>query len=229
MADLMGMDRVVNSILRKGKKAGKIVGVVKNFHFNSMRNSIEPLVLELVPQDIDNLLIRIRDKETAGTLEFIRKTWERLLPQYPFRSSFLEDDYLASTRSLSKTGDLLSVFSILAILISCLGLFGLSSYSAVRKTKEIGVRKVLGASNFSIIKNISMEFIYLVLLSNLIVWPVAYYVMNQWLQKFAYHTKLSLVVFILAGLATLTIALLTICYQTLKAARANPVDALRYE
>ena len=229
MAGLLGGKSVTGMTLKHGKETGKIVGVVKNFHFNSLEDSIGPLVLELKPQSVDNMLIRIKKGDTAATLAFIEQTWEKTLPQYPYHYSFLEDDYQSNMAGLSRTGYLLSIFSILAILISCLGLFGLSSYAAVRKTKEIGVRKVLGASNFNIIKHISREFITLVFLANLIVWPLAYYLLNNWLQNFAYHANLSLGIFVTAGLSTLGLSLLTLCWQTIRAARANPIDSLRYE
>ena len=229
MADLMGKESVIGMTLRQSDQARKIVGVVKNFHFNSLQNAIEPLVLELEPRSMDNLLIRIQGGDTASALDFIKQSWERIIPQYPFRYSFLEDDYQSNMLGLTRTGYLLSVFSILAILISCLGLFGLSSYSAVQKTREIGLRKVMGASVFSIIKYISREFIYLVLIANILVWPLAYYLLNQWLQRFAYHARLSLEIFVVAALLTLGISLLTICFQTIKAARTNPINSLRYE
>jgi predicted permease len=229
MAKLMGKNSLVGMTLVKGEQPGKIVGVVKNFHFNSLRNSIEPLVLQLEPQSLDNMLIRIQEGNTGAILAFIEQTWKEIIPQYPYRFSFLEDDYQANMVGLTRTGYLLSVFSILAILISCMGLFGLSSYAAARKTREIGLRKVLGASVFNIVENISREFIYLVLIANILVWPLAYYLLNNWLRQFAYHVNLSLGIFVMAGFLTLAIALLTIFYQTIKAARANPIDSLRYE
>jgi ABC-type antimicrobial peptide transport system permease subunit len=229
LADKMGRGSVMGKTLRQPGKVGRIVGVVKNFHFNSFQNTIEPLILELMPKSVDNLLIRISGSNTGAALSFIKETWKRIIPQYPFKYSFLEDDYQANLVGLNQTGFLVSIFSLLAILISCLGLFGLSSYSAVQKTREIGLRKVMGASVFSIIRYISREFIYLVLLANIIVWPVAFYLLNQWLSRFAYHTDLGWGTFAVAAVLSLGISLLTIAYQTIKAARTNPIDTLRYE
>lgn len=229
LADMMGNGSMIGRTLRQPGKVGRIVGVVRNFHFNSFQNTIEPLIMELMPKSVDNLLIRISDGDAAATLSFIKGTWKRIIPQYPFNYSFLEDDYQANLVGLNRTGYLASIFSLLAIIISCLGLFGLSSYTAVQKTREIGLRKVMGASVFSIIRYISREFIYLILLANIIVWPVAVYLLNQWLQRFAYHTDLGWGTFAAAAVLSLGISLLTIAYQTIKAARTNPINTLRYE
>ena len=229
MVKLMGKDSVIGSPLDRGDQPGVVIGVVENFHFNPLRYHIEPLVLQLDPREIDNVLIRIQPENFASTLSYIEDTWKEIIPHYPFQYSFLEEDYDRSVFRLKRTGYLLAAFAVLAIMISCLGLFGLSSYVAERRTKEIGIRKVLGASLPHIVQHISKEFMVLVVISNILIWPLAYYIMNSWLQNFAYRTSIEWWTFLLAGSVVLLIAVLTVSFQSLKAALANPVDSLRYE
>jgi len=162
-------------------------------------------------------------------LDFIEKTWQSIIPDYPFEYRFLIEDFERYYRAEERMGGLLKYFAILAVFIACLGLFGLASFTAEQRTKEVGIRKVLGASTRQITLLLCKEFFVLVLLSNIISWPVAYFVMKDWLQDFAYRSNLGVATFALAMGLALIIALLTVSFQAVKAAVANPVNALKYE
>ena len=172
---------------------------------------------------------RISVENMPGTLSRMRKTFTRLNPGIPFEYRFLDQDYDQLYRSQEKLGTLINGLGALALFISCLGLYGLAAFLAEQKTKEIGIRKVLGASVAGIVGFFSREFIQCVLLANLIAWPLAYYFMNEWLREFAYRINIGVGIFFISGLMALIIAMLAVGYQSIKAARANPVDSLRYE
>ncbi|HKJ31594.1 MAG TPA: FtsX-like permease family protein [Balneolales bacterium] len=175
------------------------------------------------------ILIKINSGNLPATMELLKKKWTEIIPQLPFDFSFLDETFDRQYKADEKLQAIFSNFGVLAIFISCLGLSGLASFTAEQRTKEIGIRKALGASISGIIFLLSKEFTKWVLIANLIAWPVAYFAMNQWLQNFAYRINIELGTFILAGVLALIIALLTVGYQAVKAAKANPVDALRYE
>ena len=210
---------------------GTIIGVVKNFHHSSLHRMIEPVVLKISPGRTNYLGIRIVSEQSdiAGTLTFLKRTIKKFEPNAPFEYEFLDRRLNNLYRADERTGKIFGYFTFLALFVSCLGLCGLNSFLVERHTKEIGIRKVLGASVTGIFILISRGFTKWIILANLIAWPIAYYFMNKWLQNFAYRTSLSIWTFILSGLAALFIALLTVSYQTIKAATANPVDSLRYE
>jgi putative ABC transport system permease protein len=210
------------------KEEKMVVGVVKDFHFQSMHNEIKPILIFCRPNN-NYIQIRIRSENIPETLGHIRKTFESFRTRYPFEYSFLDDNFNQMYNSERKLGQMLVSFSGLAVFIACLGIFGLASFTAERRTKEIGIRKVLGASVPIIIFLLSEGFLKWVIIANLISWPVAYYAMHKWLQRFAYRIDLGIGIFILSGVAALCIALLTVSFQTIKAATANPVDSLRYE
>ncbi len=210
------------------KEEKEVVGVVKDFHFQSMHNEIEPILIFCRSNDY-YIQIRIRSENIPETLGHIRKTFESFRARYPFEYSFLDDNFNRMYSSEQKLGQMLVSFSGLAIFIACLGIFGMASFTAERRTKEIGIRKVLGASVPRIIFLLSEGFLKWVIIANLISWPVAYYAMHKWLQRFAYRIDLGIGIFILSGIAALCIALLTVSLLTIKAATANPVDSLRYE
>jgi putative ABC transport system permease protein len=210
-----------------GRK-GKIVGVIRDFHTQSLRDEMAPIVL--LPTEAANYLcIRIKPDEISNTIPFIERTIKQVVPDDPFEYHFLdkEIDDLYKTEQL--TGNLATFIALLAIFISCLGLYGLASFSAQQRTKEIGVRKVLGASIPNILAMLTRDFIKWIIIANLIAWPVAYYAMSRWLQNFAYRIEISWWMFALAGGIALLIALLTVGWQAMRAATANPVEALRYE
>jgi len=173
--------------------------------------------------------VRIRPDDIQGTLTFLEEALEKFNPIFPFSYTFLDDRFNQIYRSEQKFGTIFGFFPTLAIVIACLGLLGLASFTADRKTKEIGIRKVLGASVPSITLLISRTFALWVLAANLIAWPVSYFAMNRWLQNFAYHIDIHIWIFLLAAALALMIAILTVGYQAIKTARLNPVDSLKYE
>lgn len=210
----------------------RVIGVVEDFHFKSLYEKIEPLVLAWQdnPFDrIDYFSVKVRGTNLAATLDFLREIGERFDPDHPFEYNFLDERLNDFYRRDQKLGQLFGIAALLAIFIACMGLFGLAAFMAGQRTKEIGIRKALGATVASLIALLSKDFAKLVLIANLIAWPLAWYVMNRWLEDFAYRIEIGWWVFALAGALALLIALLTVSYQAIKAALANPVEALRYE
>ena len=175
--------------------------------------------------------IKVLSQDISGTLKFIEETWKKLAPESPFEYFFLDTVFERRYRSEERLQRLFGYFSVLAIFIACMGLFGLASFAAEQRTKEIGIRKVLGASETSLIFLLSKEFTILVLIANLTAWPLAYLFMRNWLQGFAYRINLNshLGLFLLAAVAALLIAWLTVSFHAIKAALVNPIDSLRYE
>ncbi len=227
------VDKEVENIWPEGGKMKvwyreEVVGVVKDFHYQSLHHEIEPLIIR-TGRWFEYFAIRIRSDDVAGTLSFLKAQWKEIAPNKPFDYFFLDDDYGKLYRAEEQTGTLFGLFSILAIFVASLGLFGLASFTAQLRIKEIGIRKVLGASVSNLVLMLSKEFALLVGIANLIAWPIAYYAMHRWLQDFAYRIDLELWAFVLSGFLALFIALTTVSYQAWKVARTNPVDALRYE
>jgi putative ABC transport system permease protein len=207
-----------------------VIGVVKNFHFLSLHNEIAPVILHVNPNwPIRYILVKIANVEVPQTLALLRDTWHRVSPNAPFEFYFLDEDVENQYRAEARWGKIVGYASVLAIFIACLGLFGLATLTTAKRIKEIGIRKVLGASVVRIAGLLSKDFVKLVLLANLVAWPIAWYAMNKWLQNFAYRTALGWWIFALAGGLALLIALLTVSTQAIRAALANPVEALRYE
>ena len=209
-------------------KGGKIVGVVKDFHFKSMHSRIEPLVIHIWHW-LNYLLVRINPEEVSGTLAFLERKYEELDSNHPFEFSFLDNRFDKMYRSEENLTHIFGSFSMLAILIASLGLLGLASLTLGQRTKEIGIRKVLGASIANIAFLISKDFLKLVLIANCFAWPVAYYATTHWLRNFAYRIDIGPEVFVLGGIMAFVVALISISVQTQRAAFTNPVNALRYE
>ncbi len=206
-----------------------VIGVVKDFHYETLHNRIGNLGILLGNGRGRYMAIRYSTQYTAEVLDTIKKEWNSMIPNSPLEYSFLDEDYYRLYRSEEQMQKISSLFSFLAILISSLGLFGLVSFSVKKRTKEVGIRKALGASEKNILNLISREYLVMVVIANAIAWPTAYYFINKWLQQFAYRVDISIWIFVLSGLGALGIALLTVSYQSIKAATANPVDSLRYE
>jgi len=230
---MMGMASPLQQEFKLGDRIGRIIGVVKDFHFSSFHKKIEPLII-VKPNDIKNtrftlLSVRLKPGNLQKSVASVEKIWEKVNPSAPFNFYFLDQFIDAQYRTEQRTAALLSYFSFLAILIASLGLYGLTLFMIETKTKEIGVRKVLGASIKSIVALLAKDFIKRILIANLIAWPVAYYFMNNWLKDFAYRINMSFWVFITSGVLALLIALLTVSIHAVRAARANPVKSLRYE
>jgi putative ABC transport system permease protein len=205
-----------------------IIGIIKNFNFNSLRDVITPLALKLGKNNA-NISVRIKTSDIPNVLAQIKNKWKAMAPSQPFDYSFMDEDFNKLYTTEQRTGQIFITFAILAILIACLGLFGLVTYAAEQRTKEIGIRKVLGANVSNIVAMITKDFLKLVLIASVIAFPVAWWAMNKWLQDFAYRINISWWVFVLAGVVAILIALFTISFQSIKAAIANPVKSLRTE
>ncbi len=225
----MGMEFPIGQRLSIGDNNFKIIGIVKNYHFRSLRQEIDPLILIYSPENSRALFARLKSEQIPQTIGYIENAWKKFAPGYPFNYRFLDEALDRLYRSEQRIGTLFRYFSILAILISCLGLLGLASFMAEQRTKEIGIRKVLGATASNIVTLLSKEFTKWVIVANIIAWPIAYFSLNKWLQSYAYKTNVALWSFVLSGALALLIALATVSYQSIKAALANPADSLRYE
>lgn len=209
-------------------RPGEVKGVVKDFHFASLHNNIEPLVL--FPTNWgNNLIVQTDGKNMAGVLSGLEKKWKELAPYRPFVYHFMDEDYQQMYDAEKRTGSVFNVFALLAVLLACMGLFGLSAYAARQRIKEIGIRKVLGATVAQINLLLSSDFVKLILFAFLIATPIAWYAMNKWLDQFSYRIDIGYGIFIYAGAITLVVAMLTISFQFIRAALSNPVKALRSE
>jgi putative ABC transport system permease protein len=206
-----------------------IVGVVKDFHFSSLHSEIKPLAIHYRPDTFRYLLVKVKPDDISHFIRSLEATWTKLVPGTPFEYQFLDEKIDMLYRTDQRIGKIINSFTILALFIACLGLFGMASFAAEQRTKEIGIRKVLGATVPQIASLLIKEFGKWVLLANLIAWPVAYFMLNRMLEVYAYRTSLEVWIFLLAGAAVLVIAITTVSYQSMKAALANPVETLRYE
>ena len=230
-AQHLGWDDPIGKRFKEKKEPeGYVIGVVKDFHVQTLHNTIRPVVFRVFTGGAKFLYLKLGTQNIPATLAFIEKTWHQFLPQIPFTFWFLNDD-LTRVRYQNeiRTGNALTAFSGLTIFVACLGLFGLISFRAEQKTKEIGIRKVLGASVFSIFNLLAKEFVKLVIVACVIACPIAYLFAGRWLQDFAYRIDLHVMYFLIGGVLALLLALATMTYQALKASQTNPVDALRTE
>jgi putative ABC transport system permease protein len=211
--------------------SGQVIGVIRDFHFRSKHQRIEPLILSILPDNrfIYFISVKLGPGNLQESLSFLKEEWRKYSAGRPLEYVFLDENFDKLYGAEQKLSRLFSAFSFLAILIACLGLFGLASFASEQRTKEIGVRKTLGASVANIVLLFSREFTRWVLVANVLAWPIAYFAMSRWLQSFAYRVDIRLWMFLLAASLALAIALLTVSFQAMKAALANPVDALRYE
>jgi len=229
MANLIDKDSVIGERFSHVGEDGTIVGVMKNFHYQTLKNKIEPIAIKVNPNVLNYMIIRIPPERVSESLGFIEKTWKQMIPAYPFEYRFMDERYNLMYINEERIGALLRYFAILAIFVACLGLFGLASFMAEKRTKEIGIRKILGASVTQVTRLLCREFFLLVFVANLIAWPVAYFIMRKWLQSYAYRADIGCFVFIGAMLLALFVAILSVGYQAIRAARANPADSLHYE
>ena len=211
-----------------GNKQFHVIGIVKDFNFNSLRDQVTPLVLFL-NQETGSMAFRLSSSNITGIISQIENKWSKMAPSQPFSYSFMDEDFNNIYNSEQRIGKVFVSFAVLAIFIACLGLFGLVTYAAEQKTREIGIRKVLGASVGNIVGMLSKDFLWLVLLSAVIAFPFAWWAMNKWLQDFAYRIHISWWIFVLAGVLALFIACITVGFKAFKAAISNPVKSLRTE
>ena len=212
----------------QGKK-GVVIGIVKDFHFKSLRDKIEPLVLFSNTSWSLGLYVKTQPGKEAAAIQAVEKVWNEMIPNYALDYKFLDDTYNRLYKSEERTASLFNTFAVIAVLISCLGLFGLATFTAERRVKEIGIRKVLGASVMAIVTLLSTDFVILVLISIIFASPIGYYFMSKWLEGFEYKIGLNWIIFALAGICAVFIALFTISYQSIKAALTNPVKSLKSE
>ncbi|MFC1476849.1 ABC transporter permease [candidate division KSB1 bacterium] len=234
-ARIIGNDSPVGDRLTSGHNYN-IIGIIKDFNFMPLYNRIGPIALYHQTEDDAHgvnrfrfMFIKIGSGGSRETIAFIEDVYHQFNPELPFEYRFLEDDFSVLYGNFERMGAIIKYFAAIAVIISCLGLFGLGFYVAERRTKEIGIRKVFGSSIPNIVFLLSREFIKYVVIANVIAWPVSWIISKAFLQNFAYRIDIGSGVFILTGLTSILIAFLTVCYQTIKAARANPIDALRYE
>jgi putative ABC transport system permease protein len=206
-----------------------VIGVVKDFHIESLRKKIIPLFIGGTTHVFNSLSVRIKTENVPATLSFLETKMRQIDPSRPFEYAFLDDSFDAQYRSEDRLSRVFSYFAILAVFIACLGLFGLASFSAEQRTKEIGIRKVLGASVSGIILLLSKEFTKWILIANAIAWPIAFFAVRLWLQGFAYRTKITVTAFIFSATISIVVAVFTVSFQAIRTAVTNPVDSLRYE
>lgn len=226
----IGYKDPVGQPFRLDNNQGRIIGVLKDFHFNSMHEAIEPLVIRLDEKPKwGTILVRFQAGKTMVVLEDMEKLCKELNPDFPFTYQFSDQEYSKLYKSEQVVSKLINYFAFLAIFISCLGLFGLATFIAEQRTKEIGVRKVLGATSANIVALLSTHFLKPVGISMLIAFPAAWYALNAWLRDFAYRIDIEWWIFALAGALTSGIALITVCFQSIKTAIINPVRTLRTE
>ncbi len=213
------------------KPNARIVGVIKDFHYRPLREELEPIIMGIVSDRMNYLTIRTKPSQSgvSDLIHFLKIKWKEYNYDYPFEFHFLDETIDKLYVAEQRMSTIYKYFTFLAIFIACLGLFGLASYAAERRTKEIGIRKVMGASVSGIIGMLTKDFLKWILFANFIAWPISWYAMNNWLQNFAYRITISCWTFILAGILALGIALITVSHQSIKAALANPVESLRYE
>jgi putative ABC transport system permease protein len=230
--ELKSNEDAIGKQFQYGGQKGPIVGVFNDFNFESLHQRIIPLILfesrTSGANDYDNISIKVSGNVPIALAQ-IEKTWKKFLPEIPYEYRFLDDRYANLYESENRQSSIFTIFSCIAIFIACLGLFGLSAFTITQRIKEIGVRKVLGASTGSIVKLISRDFLLLVVVAAVIAFPVAWYGMDHWLRDFAYRIQIGWWVFLFAGVIAVLIAFLTISFQAVKAALANPVKSLRSE
>jgi len=216
------------TLVREGKK-GKIVGVLEDFHFSSLTTPISAMVMEINPDQFNTLSIRFGNQHVQQTIDALRSRWNTMFPEKTFEFNFLDQQLTQQYQDFENFGKIIQSFTLMAVLISCLGVYGLVLFVVQRKFKEIGVRKVLGASVFSILKLIYKDFAWLLLLGFVTSVPISYYLLSQWLDNFTYHTTIDMFTYSISFILVLIIVMTTISYQALKASLANPVYSLRTE
>jgi putative ABC transport system permease protein len=229
--DLVGKYLVTPGRSKAGGQTYEVVGVIRDFNYESLHEFVQPLVMGFVPSEQTGqfVSVRVAPGDYASTLSFLESRWNKYAGSEAFNYDFLDQNLAHLYAAEQSTGKIVTTFSVVAIFVACLGLLGLAAFVTERRTKEIGVRKVLGASVAEVVYLLSMEFTKWVLIANVAAWPLAYYIMNHWLTHFAYRIDMTVWPFLLGGIAALAIAIVTVGWQAVRAATANPVESLRYE
>jgi putative ABC transport system permease protein len=210
-------------------KKGRVIGVVQDFHYKSLHEKVTASVIHLYPQIAFTVAAKLRTTNIKNTVAYINSVWNKFCPTYPLDYKFMDDSYGQMYKGEEKLSSLLWVFTLMAIVVGCMGLFGLAAFSAEQRTKEIGIRKVLGANVFNIVGLLSRSFLILVFIASLIAFPIAWWAMNSWLKDFPYRITISWWIFGLTIIVAMSIALLTVSFQSIKSAVVNPVKSLRAE
>ncbi len=210
-------------------KKGKVIGVVKDFHVKSLHEKLSTTILHIYPPELVKIAVKVKTADLLATIAFINATWNKFSPEYPLDYNFLDENFAAMYQAEDKLSTLLWIFTLMAIFVGCMGLFGLAAFSAEQRVKEIGIRKVLGASVLNIVAMLSKTFLKPVFIAFLIAFPIAWWAMKAWLEDFEYRITINWWIFAIAGIAVLLVALITVSFQSIKAATANPVKNLRTE
>lgn len=211
------------------RRAQTVVGVIKDIHMSSLHSLIMPLLINNESDDLDNIVVRINPNNVGSTIDSLRSKWEELFPNQSFDYSFLDDSLATMYESEGRLSQIFSSFTLFAIFIACLGLFGMASFTAEQRTKEIGIRKVMGASILGIVVLLAKNFLKLVLIANVIAWPIAYIAMKEWTKGFSYQAGIGIEMFLITAVLAAVIALLTVSFHSIKAALSHPIDAIKYE
>lgn len=227
--DAMEMESPIGKELSISGRKGKIIGVLENYNYESLHKPVLPMAMYINPNGFTTACFRINSNNVSETMDFITKKYKEFYPKYEFNLRFLSESIERQYQVEESIGRIFKYFTFLGIFISCLGLFGLASFTAEQRRKEIGIRKILGASILGIVSMLSKDFIKWIIIANIIAWPIAFYFMNKWLQDFAYRVEISWWIFVLSGGIALVIAIATVSTQAIKAATANPVKSLKYE
>lgn len=225
----MDLENVVDYPVTFWSRKGKVAGIVKNFHFSSLHSKIEPLVISYRPESAYYLFLKIDDQNIEQTLSYVESNFKDFNPRYPFEYDFLDESYARLYERETNVGALANYFAGIAVFISLLGLFGLASFAAEQRIKEIGIRKVLGAGIGNLILLLAKNFLLLVFIGFGMAVPLSYFMMNDWLTAFEYKVTIGASIFLIAGGASILVALMTVSYHSIRAASANPVKSLRYE
>ncbi len=238
-ARALGAKNLLNKIMyiwvgsQRGNLPFRIIGIVKDFHYESFHEEVKPMAMVMTPGEAEwgesYLSVRFRTENVNATMTALKKAWDEAYPGHPFEYAFMDSIYDELYKNEARTGNVFSLFTVFALFVACLGLFGLSSFAVVQRTREIGIRKVLGATARGIFLKLSADFSKGVVAANILAWPAAYLLMNNWLESFAYRIDLQWWMFAVAGLLALLISLLTVSLQSIKAALANPAASLKYE
>jgi putative ABC transport system permease protein len=231
-AKQFGWDDPIGKQIREldGREIVKtVVGVIKDYHFISVRYAIEPMLITNEPYILEAISLKVAPGDTRPILSALQNTWDKMSPGIPFEFYFIGEEFNGLYQTEERLIRIFTYFSILAIFIACLGLFGMAAFTAEQRTKEIGIRKILGASISGLVMNLNKEFLLLATIANLIAWPLVYLYSRSWLQDFPYRTDIHIGIFLAAAALVLLIGLLTTSFQSLKAALTDPVDSLRYE
>jgi putative ABC transport system permease protein len=229
---LMGAGQLIHEAIGRRiawRDSGRVIGVVEDFHYASIHHAIDPFLIKFRPRAGGWVSVRLRAGAGDNVLDTVRAAWEEVLPHVPFDYRYLDTMYDALHRAEERMGQVVGALSAIGVLVACLGLFGLVSFMAERRRKEIGIRKTLGASESSVVGMLSREFALLVVIANILGWPIAYYVGTRWLESFAYRAEISLWDFVAAGTAVMAIAMATVGLQAWRAAMVDPAVVLREE